>query len=83
MLFNALSITFKFSLVAIAIGAALSVFDITAAKVLTDMGLAPEKLPALLGKALQWAVPNLILGAMVIVPVWLVIYLLKPPKVGK
>jgi hypothetical protein len=30
-------------------------------------------------KGLDWALPNLLLGSLIIVPVWFVIYLLRPP----
>lgn len=83
MLFNFLSIFFKFAFIAVAIGAILGAFDITATDVLKDMGLAPDRLSTLMRRAFQWAVPHFVLGAMVIVPVWLVIFLLKPPRIGR
>ena len=30
-------------------------------------------------RGLTWALPNLLLGAMVILPVWFVLYLFRPP----
>lgn len=83
MFFNVLSTFFKFAFIAVAIGAVLGAFDITAADVLKDMGLAPDRLSTLIRRAFQWAVPHFVLGAMVIVPIWLVIFLLKPPRMGK
>jgi hypothetical protein len=29
---------------------------------------------------MTWALPNLTLGALVIMPVWFVIYLFRPPR---
>ena len=29
---------------------------------------------------MTWALPNLMLGALVIVPVWFVVYLFRPPR---
>lgn len=61
-------------------GAALSAFDITAADLLADVGLTPERVLELLQRGAQWAVPNIVLGSMVIVPIWLVMYLFRPPR---
>lgn len=61
-------------------GAALSAFDITAADLLADIGLTPERVLELLQRGAEWAVPNIVLGSMVIVPIWLVMYLFRPPR---
>jgi hypothetical protein len=34
----------------------------------------------LLQTGATWALPNIILGSMVIVPIWLVVALLRPPR---
>ncbi len=83
MLYNALSGLIKFAIASVAIGAALSAMDISAAEVLSDLGMTPEKVRVLLSGAVDWALPHFILGAMVIVPIWLVLFLLKPPGFGK
>jgi hypothetical protein len=31
-------------------------------------------------QGVTWALPNLLLGALVIVPVWFLIYLFRPPR---
>jgi Family of unknown function (DUF6460) len=31
-------------------------------------------------QGVTWALPNLLLGSLVIVPVWFVIYLFRPPS---
>ena len=30
-------------------------------------------------QGLSWALPNLLLGSLIIVPVWLVVFLFRPP----
>ncbi|WP_420560922.1 DUF6460 domain-containing protein [Tepidicaulis sp.] len=65
------------------IGAVLSVFDISAIEVVKEMGLTPEAIRGLISRAFEWALPHFILGAMVIIPIWLIIYLLRPPGLGK
>ncbi|AWY99899.1 MAG: DUF6460 domain-containing protein [Rhodobiaceae bacterium] len=83
LLYNALAALVKFAIASVAIGAALSALDIQAADLLTDMGLTPEKMRIVLSGAVDWALPHFMLGAMVIVPIWLVLFLLKPPGINK
>ena len=42
-------------------------------------GLSTARLEELARTALAWALPNLLLGALVIVPVWFLLYLFRPP----
>ena len=42
-------------------------------------GLSPARLADLAREALAWALPNLLLGSLIIVPVWFVVYLFRPP----
>ena len=60
--------------------AGLSALDVTAADILMEIGMTPENVLELLERGVSWAVPNIVLGSMVIVPVWLVIFLLRPPR---
>lgn len=83
MLYNALAALVKFTIASVAIGATLSVLDIRAADVLTDMGVTPDKMRIVLSDAVDWALPHFMLGAMVIIPIWLVLFLLKPPSINK
>ena len=50
------------------------------ADILLQLGLTPERVMLLLDHGVRWALPNLVLGMMVIVPVWLVVYLFRPPR---
>jgi hypothetical protein len=31
-------------------------------------------------RGIAWAMPHIMLGALVIVPIWLVVYLFRPPR---
>ena len=42
-------------------------------------GLSSERLAELARAGLAWALPNLLLGSLVILPVWFVLYLFRPP----
>jgi hypothetical protein len=79
-MFRLLAASFKIITVSLITGVALSALDITAADLLANAGLTPEAAMATLQEGLAWALPNVILGSFVILPVWLVIYLLRPPS---
>ena len=42
-------------------------------------GLSSERIQELARNEPAWALPNLLLGALVIVPVWFLFYILRPP----
>ena len=69
----------KVAVASLIVGTVLAHFGITADQVLKDMGLTPERLSELARQAFTWALPNVLLGAIVIVPVWLVGFLFRPP----
>lgn len=79
MIQHALSTLIKFFIGAVAVGALLNAFDITAEEVLQDIGFTPEAVLAFVRDGIGWALPHFLLGAMVLIPIWLVIFLLKPP----
>ncbi|HEX7776605.1 MAG TPA: DUF6460 domain-containing protein [Parvibaculum sp.] len=83
MIYNALSTLIKFIIVAVLIGAVLNEFDISANQLLLDVGFTPEHIMAILREGIDWATPLFLLGAMVLIPIWVVIFLLKPPGFGK
>ncbi len=58
----------------------LAYFGVTPEKLLGALGLSPEQAMELARRGIDWALPNLTLGALVIVPVWLVVYLFRPPR---
>lgn len=70
----------KVAFASLVAGAILSHFGISSEQVLKLAGLTPERLHDLAQRALAWALPNVMLGAMVIVPVWFLAYLFRPPR---
>lgn len=83
MLYNAMSTLVKFVLVAVFVGAVLNEFNISTDEVLADVGLTPTHIMQILREGIDWALPHFILGALVLIPIWLIIFLLKPPRLGK
>ncbi len=70
----------KLTIASLIVGTALSYFGVTAEKLIGAFGLTPERAFELAQQGVTWALPNLTLGALVIVPVWFVVYLFRPPR---
>jgi hypothetical protein len=79
MLARLLTTLIKVAVASLIVGTILAHFGITAEQILKEIGITPERLAELARQALAWALPNLLLGSLVIVPVWLVVYLFRPP----
>ena len=79
-MFQLLSMIVKIALESLICGALLSAFDLSAAELLARLGMTPERIFEIVQKALEWALPNIVLGSMVIVPLWCLAYMLRPPR---
>lgn len=56
----------------------LGSFGITPESLLKAANLSPQDLTDFMTRAMTWATPRLTLGAMVVVPIWLFVYLFMP-----
>ncbi|MEE4011069.1 DUF6460 domain-containing protein [Roseibium sp. FZY0029] len=81
-MFPFLSTFFKIAAISLLVGAGLSFVNITAQDILGSVGMSPLELWIYLLEFRDWAIPNMILGAFIVVPIWLVIYLIRPPRAG-
>ena len=70
----------KVTVASLVVGALMAHFGITADEVMTQFGLTQERLMELARQGITWALPNLLLGSVVILPVWFLIYLFRPPR---
>jgi len=70
----------KIAVASIVTGVVLERLDLSAEEILLELGMTPDSVLSMAEKAATWAVPHLILGSLVIVPVWLVVYLFRPPR---
>nr|WP_205838531.1 DUF6460 domain-containing protein [Labrenzia sp. R5_0] len=77
-----MSTFFKIAVISLLVGAGLSFVNITAQDILGSVGMSPLELWIYLLEFRDWAIPNMILGAFIVVPIWLVIYLIRPPRAG-
>lgn len=70
----------KILVASLLVGIALSSLSITPQQILKDLGLTPEQLMDYVNRGFNWALPHIILGGLVTVPIWLVMYILRPPR---
>jgi hypothetical protein len=70
----------KLGLASLLAGSLLSFLGITPRAVLESLGLTAEDLHNGVVAAFAWAAPRMLMGAIVILPIWLVTYLLLPPR---
>lgn len=64
-------------ILSLVVGIVLSVFDIDPEGLLGSIGGTVESIFNLLVDALEWAVPFVLIGAIVVVPIWLILVVLR------
>lgn len=79
-MFRLFSTVVKIAIASLVTGVILTKLNLSAEEILREVGLTPDDIMQWLQKGAAWAVPNIVLGSMVIVPVWLVVYLFRPPR---
>lgn len=80
MLYRAIATVFKIVLASLVVGVVLSSLNVTADQVLRDLGLTPDEILRWLDRGVTWAMPNILLGSIIIIPVWIIVYLFRPPR---
>lgn len=71
---------FKLLIASFLVGLVLSYLKIDPVSLLNDQGITPEKVAEFIDTTLNWVMAHALLGAAIVVPVWLVVYALKPPR---
>ena len=69
----------KVLIASLIVGTIMAHFGIRTDELMKTAGLSPDRIEDLARQGVAWALPNLLLGALVIVPVWFVLYLFRPP----
>lgn len=59
------------------VGAALSLFNITPQGLLRGLGGTAEQILGVAVGAIEWAVPFVLIGAVVVVPIWAIMKLMR------
>jgi hypothetical protein len=64
----------KVVIASLIVGTVMTHFGITTEHIMAKTGLTAERLEELARQGLAWALPNLLVGSLVIVPVWFLFY---------
>jgi acetyl-CoA acetyltransferase len=70
----------KVVIASLLLGAILAHFGITVDQLMHKFGLSAERLEDYAKRGFAWAWPNVLLGSLVIVPIWFLIVLFRPPR---
>ena len=79
MLESLLRTLVKVAVASLIVGTILAHFGITADLLMKEFGVSTERLEDLARRGITWATPNIMLGMLVIVPLWFLAYLFRPP----
>jgi hypothetical protein len=79
MLRSLLRTVFKITVASLIVGTVLTHFGITIDQIMREVGLSQQRVMELAERGLTWALPNLLLGLLVIVPMWFLVYIFRPP----
>ena len=69
----------KVVLASLIVGTILAHFGLTADDLMRAAGFSTEHIRHMAHEGVIWALPNMLLGSLVIVPVWFLAYLMRPP----
>jgi len=70
----------KVTIASLIVGTALAHFGVTTDRIMREVGLSQDRVLELARQGLTWALPHLLLGSLVIVPLWCLFYLFRPPR---
>jgi hypothetical protein len=82
MLEDLLRTVVKVLIASLIVGTILGHFGITTQELTRGFGLSPDRVIDLGRRGVAWVVPNLLLGALVIIPIWFLIFLFRPPGIS-
>ena len=69
----------KVIVASLVVGTILAHFGITADQLMNEFGLSADRIEDYSRRGFTWAWPNVLLGSLIIVPVWFLIFLFRPP----
>ena len=70
----------KVAVASLIVGTILAHFGITIDILIKETGFSTEHVEDLVRRGLAWAMPNILLGSLIIVPLWFIAFLLRPPR---
>lgn len=69
----------KVAVASLIVGTILTHFGITIDVLMKELGLSSGRVEELVRRGVAWAMPNMLLGALIIVPLWGLAFLFRPP----
>ena len=69
----------KVAVASLIVGTILTHFGITIDVLMKELGLSSGRVEELIRRGVAWAMPNMLLGALIIVPLWCLAFLFRPP----
>ncbi len=66
----------KLVLISFGVGLLISFFDINPRELLANFGETVQEIFALVARFIEWSVKYVLLGAIVVVPIWLIFFLI-------
>lgn len=69
----------KVAIASLIVGTILAHFGVTTDQIINLVGLSQDRIVELARRGITWALPNILLGSLVILPVWFLAYLFRPP----
>ena len=79
MVYATLRTIAKVAVASLVVGTILAHFGISADQLMREFGLSADRVEDYARKGFAWAWPNVLLGALVIVPIWFIVFLFRPP----
>ena len=67
----------KLAVISLLVGMALAFFDITPQRLLENLGSTVIEIYRLVLRFVRWAFEYILIGAVVVVPIWLALYLVR------
>lgn len=74
------SVIVKILVLSLLVGMGLTFFDITPQQLLASFGGTVQRIFHIVVSMIEWAVPYVLVGAVVVIPVWLITVLVKIAK---
>ncbi|MGA8967896.1 MAG: hypothetical protein WB499_01625 [Pseudolabrys sp.] len=69
----------KVAVASLVVGTIMAHFGITAEQLMREVGLSTERIQEYARQGFAWAWPNVLLGSIVIITIWFVVFLFRPP----
>jgi len=69
----------KVAVTSLVVGTIMAHFGITAEQLMREVGLSTERIQEYARQGFACAWPNVLLGSIVIIPIWFVVFLFRPP----